>query len=817
MSKAVGLQNNTFYYGCVCDRNDPLKLGRVKVRVVGVHSENTSAVPLEDLPWAPIILPPTNGFSGIGISPTGIIEGTWVLVYFADGINLQNPVVIGVTTGINPSTKLIDSKPVAEAKSEANAVAPSQKPKTVNEKGTTTGKELGWVSEKYEVGNRGPGYVSSGKGDLGGRSYGCFQLASTTGTLAQYLKVSEFKSNFAGMAVNSNEFVSCWKNLGDTKKAEFKEDQRVFIEKTHFVPAVNKVQFIDPNNRGEAIQEMIWSTAVQYGPGKVGTILKRALNGKNVSDLTDADIVVLVQDNKRDNVPTDFKSSPSLHPGLKSRCDSEKKDLLALCSEKPSPDLKKAAPLPKDDYGQPIESAAKITTTPSYTPKKGSGGFADPNGRFPKTGYLGKPDTNRLARAEEINKTIHKLKKLSTVNANGFREPYTFGAKYPFNKVMETESGHVIEIDDTKDAERIHIYHRSGSFIEFHPDGTIVKKSVNDDNEVVISNKSVYVFGSCNMFVEGDVKVQSLGNMSLESEANVSVRAQGNMNLECGGKFNVLAGGGGEFAFGGDLNMFAPMITQNNASKSVSVKVDVGAKFELQKQVAEEEEPAKSDDWDTDNSGKNQTFASTRELDEAVGYKTESAPPVAPMDIQVAPATTSTPNTASVEGVEKFKPSFKLSTNYNLADLTTCCAAFKYELQAQCGLSEADIVKNLMGVAEGILEPIRSHFGGSAFIISNCFRQYKGSGKSQHFSGMAVDLQFPGNADRIPHIAEEIRKLLPTWDQLIVEYHANNPVIHISFDAAKNRKMVFSTYSTNFSGLRPYGIYDSGKNLIYSV
>jgi len=53
----------------------------------------------------------------------------------------------------------------------------------------------------------------------------------------------------------------------------------------------------------------------------------------------------------------------------------------------------------------------------------------------------------------------------------------TYGAVYPDNKVTQTKSGHVIEIDDTDGKERINIFHKSGSYIEFHPDGQIVIKS----------------------------------------------------------------------------------------------------------------------------------------------------------------------------------------------------------------------------------------------------------------------------------------------------------------------------------------------------
>ena len=77
--------NNIFYIGVVEDNNDPLKVGRVKVRVAGVHSSDKTILPTEDLPWA-ILNNPVNSasISGIGESPLGIVTGTWCTVIFLD-------------------------------------------------------------------------------------------------------------------------------------------------------------------------------------------------------------------------------------------------------------------------------------------------------------------------------------------------------------------------------------------------------------------------------------------------------------------------------------------------------------------------------------------------------------------------------------------------------------------------------------------------------------------------------------------------------------------------------------------------------------
>ena len=76
-----------FYTGVIEDRlNDPLKLGRCRVRIIGLHSADKQELPTEDLPWASIMQPINSAAtSGIGISPTGLVEGAYVIVIFQDG------------------------------------------------------------------------------------------------------------------------------------------------------------------------------------------------------------------------------------------------------------------------------------------------------------------------------------------------------------------------------------------------------------------------------------------------------------------------------------------------------------------------------------------------------------------------------------------------------------------------------------------------------------------------------------------------------------------------------------------------------------
>ena len=96
----LGKNNFIWFNGVVEDRQDPQKLGRLRVRCVGIHTDNKDELPTADLPWSQLIHPITSsGISGLGSSPGFIVEGTWVFGYFRDGYAMQEPMVIGTLPG----------------------------------------------------------------------------------------------------------------------------------------------------------------------------------------------------------------------------------------------------------------------------------------------------------------------------------------------------------------------------------------------------------------------------------------------------------------------------------------------------------------------------------------------------------------------------------------------------------------------------------------------------------------------------------------------------------------------------------------------
>ena len=97
----MGMDGFVWFTGVVEDRNDPSKLGRVKVRCLRLHTESKVDIPTEDLPWAHIMQSTNNpSMQGLGNTPTFLVEGTWVVGFFLDAVEKQQPLIMGTLPGI---------------------------------------------------------------------------------------------------------------------------------------------------------------------------------------------------------------------------------------------------------------------------------------------------------------------------------------------------------------------------------------------------------------------------------------------------------------------------------------------------------------------------------------------------------------------------------------------------------------------------------------------------------------------------------------------------------------------------------------------
>ena len=111
MSEFMGKNGFQWFVGVVEDRQDPKTLGRLRVRCLGYHTEDLVKLPTADLPWAHVMNPITSAtVSGLGQTPLGAVEGSWVVGFFQDGSDAQQPIIIGTLPGVPSTLPDTDSK-----------------------------------------------------------------------------------------------------------------------------------------------------------------------------------------------------------------------------------------------------------------------------------------------------------------------------------------------------------------------------------------------------------------------------------------------------------------------------------------------------------------------------------------------------------------------------------------------------------------------------------------------------------------------------------------------------------------------------------
>jgi len=227
---------------------------------------------------------------------------------------------------------------------------------TTTPTGTTTGAAagalgaslaefvLGTLSAKYETGGRGPGTVSTGAGDRGGVSYGSYQMVSKLGVPQKFVKQAGFPwlADFQNLVAGNADFTACWKRIAANDPDGFQKCQHEYIKQTHYDPLAAKIlndDGLDVNTRSHAVQDVIWSTAVQHGGST--SIPHKALANVKV-DKTDPSfdeqliraIYAERGKTKADGSLAYFsRNSPNVQKGVANRFKSELNDALAMLAK----------------------------------------------------------------------------------------------------------------------------------------------------------------------------------------------------------------------------------------------------------------------------------------------------------------------------------------------------------------------------------------------------------------------------------------------------------------------------------------------------
>lgn len=199
-----------------------------------------------------------------------------------------------------------------------------------------------------------------------------------------------------------------------------------------------------------------------------------------------------------------------------------------------------------------IQGKNSVTSVGKYS---GGEGFCDPNEEYPIPDRSTEVDINRLARGVTSG-TIHDSinASLDTVNETDSEsganvsqdEPSSTNdsSSYPNVNVIETHSGHVIELDDSAGNERIRLFHRTGSYIEIKPDGSIVQKSVGQSNHYIhTADVNEHIAGAVKKYIESNIDEIIGGNFLQNIKGNLTINVEGNLKWVVGGTTTLESSG----------------------------------------------------------------------------------------------------------------------------------------------------------------------------------------------------------------------------------------------------------------------------------
>jgi hypothetical protein len=218
-----------------------------------------------------------------------------------------------------------------------------------------------------------------------------------------------------------------------------------------------------------------------------------------------------------------------------------------------------------------------------------SQGFSDPDQVYPLEASLGKPDTPQPARKDYKDSAVYKSKESSRKTVSTITtaddKPWSLQDPannivpiYPDNHVYQSESGHVVEFDDTSGKERISIFHKSGSYDEVNAAGDRSVVIVGDSYEVVIKNKNIYITGDLNLNVDGNMNTKIAKNYTLDVGEEMKVTVGGSQTNTIGGSQTITVGGDQTMSITGNQDISAAVTKINNnvdVTGTLTATVDV--------------------------------------------------------------------------------------------------------------------------------------------------------------------------------------------------------------------------------------------------
>jgi len=776
------------FQGVIEDINDPLMMGRAKVRVFGLHTDDKSLIPTESLPWAQVITPTTSAsMSGFGVSPNGLLNGSWVILTFLDSDN-QYPIILGSFHGIPIDS--INQTPAIEETGfgdidESNAVIKDSSGSIVP---TDTGTPPN-VAETVLTGAR-------RATDFKSVTQACIDLIKRSESFSAkaYLdKNGKWSIGYGTQTVNDKAVIE-----GQTiSKADANTALLEDVNNTR-LPAVHRnVKVLVTQSMVDALVDFSFNV----GAGAFA-------NSTLLSDLNSEKYLLAA---------SRFADWDVGGGGIIIRRAAERDLFLKDGIPTATGDLK---PLEKTNSAvsqiTTTDAAGNKTVTKKIDTNKVNAmrGFTDPTGKYPL--YYQEPDTHRLARNQNIGQTVVYKKEaardIGIPIANGGTWDQTdvpYNAKYPFNKVMATESGHLLEFDDTEHSRRVHLYHAAGTFTEIDDNGTQVNRIVGDGYEILERNGFVHVRGTLNVTVDGAHTLKVANSLDVEISGASTINIYNNATINVSGNLTASVGGSTMIKSAGTVGIDAPSIYLNSGTASGvpspgPAQSPVIPTFSKLHVATRENESAMQ--YESPDEGDSSQYNVNRLQSGDTTKESITMEPTTETTTDVDQTTKAPIVSNDCDGISnllEFPPSLVLSKYFTIGDLNK--NGFR-KLIPQMGLTPGQIACNLKLLSINVLDTIKVMYPN--MVISSGYRRpgdaANSSKTSRHYIGQAADIQFPGfsREDYIKAITN-IKDVVP-YDQLLLEYEGKNTTwLHVSYAGSKNRREIFTMF--NHRKISDYG------------
>lgn len=474
---------SNFWTGVVEDRDDPLFLGRLRVRIFGIHSElkvssKTSGSPTENLLWCYTMQPATSAaISGVGTSPTGIVEGSHVVGFFRDSM-CQDGVVIGCIPGI----------PQAYSNPDRGFNDPNGKYPTYINAPDTHILARGGITPTLEsvYGGQATEEVPS---DVEEQNLNTDKVPEPDKTPEEDVAPTPPPGDF-----------------GIEEMLRGDEGVRVKVYWDHLGFPTVGIGHLIIHEKTSNMQRINSELSKQVGR----TVTNGRITNEEITKLFKSDLAKVQRE-----IATFYKTAPAY-----AACDATRKMAMENM----------AFQLGVGGLGKFTKSMALIAAKKwgaAYHELLDSDWAKQTPGRANRVAKVIR-DGNLSSYGVKPSSRLFKSMKSSEYLFEEPKSPY--GAKYPYNTVTCSESGHITEIDDTPGAERLHRKHAVGTFEEIHPDGTRVTKIVGEDYLIVKSGRNVQIEGDLKVYIGGNSTISVQGDADLTVQGNVTEFVRGNVD-----------------------------------------------------------------------------------------------------------------------------------------------------------------------------------------------------------------------------------------------------------------------------------------------